>query len=435
MEDGKKMATVEAGDVLCLAVSKDGRWIGAGTFWGDVFVWDAQTYEKVISHWEDYNFILGVDFSPDSSHLVSASDDGTASIWDIATRERVRSLDHGLDWVRAAKYSPQGDRIVTATPDSVRVWDSNNGCLLVDVKVTVSPWYNTGLLWSNNHLFVISDSTIKQFEAPTGSAVSEWAVPDVVDFSCIALPNHGKFMAYSTQRTVTFWDTATHMQLGLIQHSQDIRSIAVSPDDLFFAIGGHGGKITINCLSCITVSILSRSLVVHVNNVLVLIIFPCDSTPLSCLHLMFQEPDIRIDDAVLHSWEHDQLVNAEALLTTAIHDSRNPSYHALASRALVRAHLRQWDSAIVDAEEVLVALLFHALALIYIIKSVSIQPSVIGYIAKSVALVGMGKKHRAYRACDITSVRFHSTHVTFLHLIKVCIPCTRIWLLSDPHIS
>jgi WD40 repeat protein len=63
--------------------------------------------------------------------------------------------------------------------------------------------------------------------------------------SCIALPKHGEFIAYSTKRTVTFWDTSTHTQLGLIQHPQDIRSIALSPDDRFLAIGGEGGKITI----------------------------------------------------------------------------------------------------------------------------------------------------------------------------------------------
>ena len=146
---------------------------------------------------------------------------------------------------------------------------------------------------------------------------------------------------------------------------------------------------------------------------------------MSRLHPTFQEPDIRVDDAALHSWKHNQLANAEALLTTAIHESRNPSHHALASRALVRARLRQWDAAIADATEVFVAMLSHALSLIYI-KSIKIQPSVIGYIAKSVALVGNGEKHKAYRACDIAIERFHSTHVTFLLLIKVCILCTQL---------
>ena len=255
VEDGEKMATMEARNVRCLAVSNDGRWIAAGTAGDGVFVWNAQTFEKDVSH--RVNYIGGVDFSPDSTRLVSASDNQIVSIWDIATRKLVQTLDYG-GWVGAAKYSPQGDRIATATEDSVRVWDSNDGRLLKHIRVTVTPWHNTGLLWFINHLLVVSDSTIKQFEASTGSSVSEWPVPDSTPFSCIAQPKHGGFVAYSTRRTVTFWDTATQTQLGLIQHPQDIRSIAVSPDDRFLAIGGDHGKITINILPRIIVSILSH---------------------------------------------------------------------------------------------------------------------------------------------------------------------------------
>ena len=310
--DGRQMATMKSRGVSgCLAVSKDARWIAAGTLQGDVFVWDAKTYTKVFSHQEDDNLILGVDFSPDSSRLISASDNGTASIWDIATRERVRSLDHGLDWVKAAKYSPQGDRIVTATLSSVRVWDGNNGRLLVDIKVTVIPWGNAGLLWFNNSLFVISDSEIKQVEASTGSAVSEWSIPESNRFSCIALPKHAEFIAYSTRRTVTFWDTATHTQLGLIQHSEDIRSISVSPDDQMLAIGGEDGNITVNSLSRITVSILSLDYGAY-EQLSYSDHFPRDSISWSHIHPTFLEPDIWIDKAALHSWQHNHLANVQA---------------------------------------------------------------------------------------------------------------------------
>ena len=74
---------------------------------------------------------------------------------------------------------------------------------------------------------------------------------------------------------------------------------------------------------------------------------------MSRLHPIFQVPDIQIDDAALDSWTHDQLENAEALLTTAIPESRNPTHHVLASGALVRARLRHWDTALIDAEQVL----------------------------------------------------------------------------------
>jgi WD40 repeat protein len=276
VEDGKQVATAKADSVLCLAVSKDGTQIAAGILYGGVFVWNAKTCEKVISHRDPdaYN-INGVDFSPDSTRLVSASNNGTATIWDIPTRERVQTLGRrDLVNLKAAKYSPQGDRIAIAARDSVRVYDSNNSHLLMNIPVTVTPWRNTGLLWYNNHIFVISDTKIKQLEASTGSVVSEWPVPNSNWNSCIVLSKYGKFIACSTQRSVTFWNTATHTQLGVIRHPQDIRSIAVSPDYRFLAIGGRDGKITIHSLSRIIVSILSRWIMVHMNNFLAPINLP-----------------------------------------------------------------------------------------------------------------------------------------------------------------
>ena len=141
-----------------------------------------------------------------------------------------------------------------------------------------------------------------------------------------------------------------------------------------------------------------------------------DSIPLSRPHPTFHEPDIlnQIDDAAPHSWKHDHLNNAHALLTAATPNSRNLIHHILASRAIVRARLRQWEAALVDAEKVPVALFLHILTLTSIYtKAIKIQPSVIGYIAKSVALVGIGEKHEGYRACDIGFERFHSFHISF----------------------
>ena len=81
---------------------------------------------------------------------------------------------------------------------------------------------------------------------------------------------------------------------------------------------------------------------------------------------------------------------------------------------------------------VFVAPLSHmpTLTLIYT-KAINLQPSAIGYIAKSMALVGKGDGHNAYRACDIAFERFHSSHVTFLLLIKVCIFLS--WRIAPAH--
>ena len=228
--------------VSWLALSNDEEWIAAGTSNG-LFFLDAKTHEKVSTHKED-TWFYAVDFSPDSTRVVGGSRDGLAAIWAVTSGKQVQRLHHN-DWVKAAKYSLQGARIVTATEHSIKVWDTNDGHLLVDIPVELHPGHSTSLLWSNNHIFVVSDGKIKEFDASSGSPASEWTAPKSIWDSCFALSHHGEFLAHSSNDTVTFWDTSTHTQLGFIRHTQDIRSITFSPGDRLLAIGGSQGKITI----------------------------------------------------------------------------------------------------------------------------------------------------------------------------------------------
>ena len=93
----------------------------------------------------------------------------------------------------------------------------------------------------------------------------------------------------------------------------------------------------------------------------------------------------------------------------------------LANRALIHARLREWDTALADAEKVFVVLLSPPIFVLTYTKAIEIQPSVVGYIAKSVALVGKGDNTKGYQTCDIAIALFHSSHVCFLLLVKACI--------------
>ena len=348
VHDGQRVATVEGNNVLCLAVSRNGKWIAGGTRWGNVFVWD-ETYKSVWMHCEDSWIIEAVDFSPDSTKLVLGSSNYTATIWDAASGEKIRTLLHEQG-LRAAKFSSDDDRIATATyKGSIRVWDSKDGHLLVDIPVMVTSLYNSGLLWFNNHIFVVSDNTIKQLDASTGSTVYEYPVPNSGVHSSITIPRHGNFIAYSTNRSVTFWDASTHLQIGLVKHTEDIHSFALSPGDRSLAIGGCHGTIITEGLSHFIVSTYPHWTMTCLMACSSLLSFRLR------LHFTLQGSDIQIDDAALDAWKNNQLEDAEALLTTAMHQHQHPRYHFLAARALVRARLQRWDEALVDAQMVLLA--------------------------------------------------------------------------------
>ena len=254
VQNGKRRAAMEipakSGKVTCVAVSKDRRWIAAGTWAGHMFLWGTETYEQVFAHEENGYSINGVDFSPSSTHLV-ASWGHTATVWDN-TAHRVRASLRHDDKLIAAKYSSLGDRIATATPKSVRVWDSNDGRILLDIEVPVMSGRNTGLLWANDYLFVISDGKIKQIDASSGSAISEWPITN--NASQIAM-SHKTLITYVANDNIMLWDTSAHVQLHFVQPPEDIRSIAYSPDGRLLAIANGKGRVIVEpLLSHLTVS-------------------------------------------------------------------------------------------------------------------------------------------------------------------------------------
>ena len=121
-----------------------------------------------------------------------------------------------------------------------------------------------------------------------------------------------------------------HTQLALILCSSERGPIVFFPDDQL-AILSLEKKIIIKVLSLVKVCPMFLQY------------FPaCD----------FLMQDMRIGNDVLDTWKNGQLTDAETLLTAAIQRSTGMAHHILASQALVWVCMRQWDAALVDANEV-----------------------------------------------------------------------------------
>ncbi|MGH3248919.1 MAG: trypsin-like peptidase domain-containing protein [Trebonia sp.] len=83
---------------------------------------------KLIGHTGGVNAVA---FSPDGSFIATASDDGTARIWHTSTGAAPAILGGHTGGVNAVAFSPDGSLIATASSDTtVRIWDATTGTLL-----------------------------------------------------------------------------------------------------------------------------------------------------------------------------------------------------------------------------------------------------------------------------------------------------------------
>jgi len=237
--------------VLDIAVSRDGKWILSGTGDGQVTVWNSESHSKV-TEFRAHDIGVSVDVSPDATKIATGSQDKTACVWSLSTGERLLGPLEHKSWVVAAKFSPDGRLITTATRGgSIRVYDSQNGTL-VQFPVEVNSVSNYSLAWASNskQLFVLSrDGYIHRLDVSTGTTLSKWPIygRNGHTLTCIALASNETFIAVSTGYSVSFWDTTSQEQIGIVtEYTYRVASMAMSSSCDFVTSGSKG--ITLRAL-------------------------------------------------------------------------------------------------------------------------------------------------------------------------------------------
>ncbi len=195
--------------LYCVRISPDSQWMAVGGADGNLYLFrlDGGKFELTRTIPSGQDELNGFDFSPDSSRLYTAGDDGTVVEWDVATGEVQRRLDAHPDiHVYGIALADKGKVLVTGAEDGViKTWNVESFELINELK---------------HHTNAIQH---------------------------IAVAPSGIFVAGSEDHRISAWDPygAKPLWRKLDRENSKVTTLAFSPDGTLLATAHNDGLLTI----------------------------------------------------------------------------------------------------------------------------------------------------------------------------------------------
>jgi WD40 repeat protein len=204
--------------VLAVDFSPNSMQIACGGEDKAVRIWDTRTGHETAVLDVDRSTVTSVAFSFDGTYIVSCGgDDKIVQLWNINTGQQ-RTIDQHPDStseakVRCVAFSPDGTQIVSGSHDgSIQLWDVNTGKLVSTLYSW--PWINRA------HSDVVSS----------------------VSFS----PDGNFILSSSWDHTVRVWHGTTYRNsLFVMDHTVEVYSAAFTPNGHEIVSGGQDGILRI----------------------------------------------------------------------------------------------------------------------------------------------------------------------------------------------
>ncbi len=198
-------------EVLCLALSADGKKLASGGCDRVVNVWDlgpgyaAAKLEQAIENHADW--VFGVAFAPDGKHLLTCSRDKTAKVWDLVAKESVITFPDHQNTVYGVLASKDGKL-----------------------------GYSVG-----------EDNQLRTFNASgEGKQVRASGGHGKAVLKLAAHPKQPLLVTCSADQTVRTWNPDNGAAVKTMSgHTDYVYAVAVSPDGNLIASGAFNGEVKV----------------------------------------------------------------------------------------------------------------------------------------------------------------------------------------------
>jgi WD40 repeat protein len=383
-------------DVTGLAVSRDGKFVASCDITGGIIPWNGEgvclindtrgatwfTKAKPITHngnahngvitqsvalhfitAHNYNKVfISLDFSADGSTLASAGNN-SVKFWSTATwKEKVDAAIYLDSVAHCVRYSSSGEHLAVATDNNISIFNPANGHHIKTLKGHSGGTF--ALTWTLKGPYLLSgggkrDPTVRVWDALKGEEVETFR-GHTDKISTISVNDSSAIItSASTDGSIRLWPFP----------KSNILDIAAGAFQVTFFSGGNDHKISQWMLpSTGLVSTKTQKKVTHLHKAYTLT-FTMDETAYT----------------IITTW--GKLTTVIEIFTRII-TADSHDFICFAHRSIIYARMGQWELALKDA-----------------IRSITIQKSLIGYLAKAIAHFGMKQTREANVAFDL-ALRF-----------------------------
>jgi WD40 repeat protein len=231
------------GQVMCLAVSPDGKVLASAGNDKTIRLWDLATARPLHTLAGHTGEVLCLAFSPDGQFLASASGDRTVKLWEVADGKERCTLTGHTDIVWSVAFSPDGKALASGSFDgTARLWDPATGRLVQTYDARAGRVFTVAVSPDGKTLATGGDDcTVRLWDAASGWLQGALRDGHTSRIRRLAFHPDGRTLASSgdDDRTIRLWDLATFKPTQLLEgHQGHVTGLAWRADGRLLASAG-----------------------------------------------------------------------------------------------------------------------------------------------------------------------------------------------------
>lgn len=247
----KQPRKLQEDSVSAIVLSQDGQWLASASRNDDrVTLWQLpnRTPHKTLT---THKVVVSLGLSPQRQLLATGSRDNTLKLWNSSTEKPIKSFDEwNAGWINAIAISPN-EQILIAGTESGRLFKIDLNSLQdepIGNPASVAPIKTLMITPNHQTLIASSSSQIYLWDLATKKLKATLQGHNSV-IHAIAISPDGKSLVSSSRDRTLIWDLTTLKPVDRLETSEEIVSLAFSPDGKYLMTGNSEGLMAVRAVN------------------------------------------------------------------------------------------------------------------------------------------------------------------------------------------